>query len=65
MPPPELKPPQPPTCAPSMEPVTFEDVAVYLSRAEWEAIAVRQRDLYCSVMLDNYKLLTSLGNPKL
>ncbi|XP_056189998.1 uncharacterized protein LOC130147198 isoform X1 [Falco biarmicus] len=47
----------------TQEPVTFEDVAVYLSRAEWEAIAVRQRDLYCSVMLDNYKLLTSLGYP--
>ncbi|NXL39846.1 ZN316 protein, partial [Glaucidium brasilianum] len=45
------------------EPVIFEDVAVYLSRAEWDAIAVEQKDLYCSVMLDNYKLLTSLGYP--
>uniref|UniRef100_A0A8C8ASH6 KRAB domain-containing protein n=1 Tax=Otus sunia TaxID=257818 RepID=A0A8C8ASH6_9STRI len=45
------------------EPVTFEDVAVYLSRAEWDAIAVEQKGLYCSVMLDNYKLLTSLGYP--
>ena len=45
------------------EPVTFEDIAVYLSRAEWDAIAVEQKGLYCSVMLDNYKLLTSLGKP--
>ncbi|XP_010152485.1 PREDICTED: uncharacterized protein LOC104511528, partial [Eurypyga helias] len=45
------------------EPVTFEDIAVYLSRAEWDAIAVGQRDLYRSVMLDNYELLTSLGYP--
>uniref|UniRef100_A0A8C0FR97 KRAB domain-containing protein n=1 Tax=Bubo bubo TaxID=30461 RepID=A0A8C0FR97_BUBBB len=45
------------------EPVTFEDIAVYLSRAEWDAIAVEQKGLYCSVMLDNYKLLTSLGYP--
>ncbi|XP_049653994.1 uncharacterized protein LOC126037608 isoform X1 [Accipiter gentilis] len=45
------------------EPVTFEDVAVYLSRAEWDAIAAGQRELYRTVMLDNYKLLTSLGYP--
>ena len=44
------------------EPVTFEDIAVYLSRAEWDAIAAGQRELYRSVMLDNYKLLSSLGN---
>ncbi|KAM6102613.1 uncharacterized protein LJ206_009025 isoform 2-T2 [Theristicus caerulescens] len=45
------------------EPVTFEDVAIYLSRAEWDAIAEGQRDLYRGVMLDNYELLTSLGYP--
>ncbi|XP_029864030.1 uncharacterized protein LOC115338980 isoform X3 [Aquila chrysaetos chrysaetos] len=45
------------------EPVTFEDVAVYLSHAEWDAIAAGQRELYRTVMLDNYKLLTSLGYP--
>ncbi|XP_009706320.1 PREDICTED: uncharacterized protein LOC104167694, partial [Cariama cristata] len=45
------------------EPVTFEDIAVYLSRAEWDIIAAGQRELYHSVMLDNYKLLTSLGYP--
>lgn len=44
------------------EPVTFEDVAVYLSRAEWDAIAAGQKELYRTVMLDNYELLTSLGN---
>ncbi|KFZ63096.1 Zinc finger protein 316, partial [Antrostomus carolinensis] len=45
------------------EPVTFEDVAVYLSHAEWEATAAAQRELYRSVMMDNYRLLTSLGYP--
>ncbi|NXR14930.1 ZN316 protein, partial [Semnornis frantzii] len=43
-------------------PVTFEDVAVYLSRAEWEAITEEQQELYRSVMLDVYELLTSLGH---
>ncbi|KAM9023140.1 uncharacterized protein PRD47_002056 [Ara ararauna] len=43
------------------EPLTFEDIAVYLSRAEWDAITAGQRELYCSVMRDNYRLLTSLG----
>ncbi|NWX01362.1 ZN316 protein, partial [Caloenas nicobarica] len=45
------------------EPVTFEDVAVYLSHAEWDAMAEEQRELYRSVMLDNYQLLVSLGYP--
>ncbi|KAM9303061.1 uncharacterized protein RDI95_001560 [Morus bassanus] len=43
--------------------VTFEDVAVYLSRAEWDTLAEQQRELYRHVMLDNYELLTSLGYP--
>lgn len=43
--------------------MTFEDVAVYLSRTEWDAIAEGQKELYRSVMLDNYTLLTSLGKP--
>ncbi|XP_069715279.1 uncharacterized protein [Phaenicophaeus curvirostris] len=46
----------------AQELVTFEDVAVYLSRAEWEAVAEEQRQLYRRVMLDNYELLTSLGH---
>ncbi|NXK51543.1 ZN316 protein, partial [Chauna torquata] len=45
------------------EPVTFEDVAVYLSRTEWDMVAEEQRELYRSVMLDNYALLASLGYP--
>uniref|UniRef100_A0A8C3JJT9 KRAB domain-containing protein n=1 Tax=Calidris pygmaea TaxID=425635 RepID=A0A8C3JJT9_9CHAR len=45
------------------EPVTFEDVAIYLSRAEWEVLEEEQRELYRSVMLDNYRLLSSLGYP--
>ncbi|XP_068001873.1 uncharacterized protein [Melanerpes formicivorus] len=44
-------------------PVTFEDVAVYLSRAEWEAISEEQQELYRSVMLDVCELLRSLGHP--
>ncbi|XP_033925907.1 uncharacterized protein [Melopsittacus undulatus] len=43
------------------EPLTFEDIAVYMSRTEWDAITAGQRELYCSVMMDNYGLLTSLG----
>ncbi|NWI68355.1 ZN250 protein, partial [Todus mexicanus] len=43
------------------EPVTFEDVAVYLSRAEWDSAARGQRQLYRSVMEDTYELLLSLG----
>ncbi|NWT48636.1 ZN316 protein, partial [Rynchops niger] len=43
--------------------VTFEDIAIYLSRTEYDAIEEEQRELYRSVMLDNYKLLMSLGYP--
>lgn len=43
--------------------VTFEDIAIYLSRTEYDAIEEEQRELYRSVMLDNYKLLMSLGKP--
>ncbi|NXK81224.1 ZN316 protein, partial [Amazona guildingii] len=43
------------------EPLTFEDIAVYLSRTEWDTITAGQRELYRSVMMDNYHLLTSLG----
>ncbi|XP_051468635.1 uncharacterized protein LOC127381835 [Apus apus] len=45
------------------EPVTFEDVAVPLSRAEWEALGPGQRELYRRVTRDTYQLLTSLGYP--
>ncbi|KAL2307096.1 hypothetical protein Nmel_000041 [Mimus melanotis] len=47
----------------AQEPVTFEDVMVFLSRAEWDALPVGQRELYCDVVRDTYELLTSLGYP--
>uniref|UniRef100_A0A8C5U0Z2 KRAB domain-containing protein n=1 Tax=Malurus cyaneus samueli TaxID=2593467 RepID=A0A8C5U0Z2_9PASS len=40
--------------------VTFEDVAVLLSREEWDKLAPGQRELYRNVMADTYELLTSL-----
>ncbi|NXI44233.1 ZN316 protein, partial [Galbula dea] len=43
--------------------VTFEDLVIYLSRAEWDMMEVEQQQLYCSVMLDTYELLASLGYP--
>ncbi|XP_013812090.2 uncharacterized protein [Apteryx mantelli] len=47
----------------AQELVTFEDIAVYLNRAEWETIEEWQRELYRGVMVANYELLTSLGYP--
>ncbi|NXG50934.1 ZNF10 protein, partial [Psilopogon haemacephalus] len=41
-------------------PMTFEDVAVHFSRQEWAELDDEQRDLYRSVMEDNYEMLTSL-----
>ena len=41
--------------------MTFEDVAVYLSRTEWLLLDEAQRRLYLSVMLENYALISSLG----
>ncbi|XP_036903571.1 zinc finger protein 501-like [Sturnira hondurensis] len=41
--------------------VTFEDVAVYLSRTEWLLLDEAQRCLYLNVMLENYALISSLG----
>ncbi|XP_053528061.1 zinc finger protein 773-like isoform X4 [Artibeus jamaicensis] len=40
--------------------VTFEDVAVYLSRTEWLLLDEAQRCLYLNVMLENYALISSL-----
>ncbi|XP_050164114.1 zinc finger protein 8-like [Myiozetetes cayanensis] len=44
-------------------PVTFEDVMVFLGRAEWDSLQAGQRELYRDVVLDTYELLTSLGYP--
>ncbi|NXX38434.1 Z324B protein, partial [Tricholaema leucomelas] len=41
-------------------PMTFEDVAVHFSRQEWAELDDEQRDLYRSVMEDNYEMLMSL-----
>uniref|UniRef100_A0A8C3NUL8 KRAB domain-containing protein n=1 Tax=Cyanoderma ruficeps TaxID=181631 RepID=A0A8C3NUL8_9PASS len=41
--------------------VTFEEVAVRFSPAEWAALAPWQRALHREVMCDNYDLVASLG----
>lgn len=52
-------------CPVLQAPVTFEDVAVYLTTEEWKELVDWQRELYQDVMKENYELATSVGEDPL
>ncbi|XP_067406811.1 zinc finger protein 500-like [Emydura macquarii macquarii] len=55
---------QPETRWPGLQvPVQFEDVAVTLTQAEWLLLGEEQRQLYGTVMQENYRSIYSLGFP--
>uniref|UniRef100_A0A8B9EYW6 KRAB domain-containing protein n=1 Tax=Amazona collaria TaxID=241587 RepID=A0A8B9EYW6_9PSIT len=49
----------------SQGPVTFEDIVVRFSGAEWASLDDGQRELYRTVMEDNYEMLVSLCREEL
>ena len=42
--------------------MAFADIALYFSREEWRLLDEAQRRLYLDVMLQNFELVSSLGN---
>ncbi|XP_073533242.1 uncharacterized protein [Phyllobates terribilis] len=51
------------SAAMEQDPVTFEDVAIYFTRREWESLDEEQKTLYKEVMNDNYQMILSLNRP--